>query len=229
MRVRKLARPIGFAAVVVVAVSILVAGAKEPTALRSGARAAQPKRPVAPGAAPLRVQPARGPVARSSTAMAVARPPEAAAIPVGAADLGTRSAGPSAALRASLAIRAEMAKAGAPKAAETGPAPARPPAPPAPRGNSPRQALAYGSLPPLMLASSGPEAGAQGPPPGVLWLAGVIHGSPKLAVIRRGQERFLVREGESVGGIYRVSRITADTVTLQRGRRTLVLRLGQFS
>jgi hypothetical protein len=62
-----------------------------------------------------------------------------------------------------------------------------------------------------------------------LWLAGVIHGSPKLAVIRRGQERFLVREGESVGGIYRVSRITADTVTLQRGRRTLVLRLGQFS
>jgi hypothetical protein len=204
MKVKKLARPIGFAAmVVVVAVSILVAGAKEPAPLRSGARAVRPKGPAAPEAKPRAAQPAREPMGRSSAAM-MARE----------AGLGN---GP------------ETAKAGAPKAAETFRAPAKPPAPPMPRADSPKRSLAYGSLPPLMLDSSGPEAGAQGPPPGVLWLAGVIHGSPKLAVIRRGQERFMVREGDSVGGIYRVSRITADTVTLQHGRRTLVLRLGQFS
>jgi hypothetical protein len=71
--------------------------------------------------------------------------------------------------------------------------------------------------------------GTQGPPPNVLWLSGIIQGSPKLAVIRRGEERYMVREGESVGGAYRVSKITASAVTLQRGRRTLLLRLGQFS
>jgi hypothetical protein len=60
-----------------------------------------------------------------------------------------------------------------------------------------------------------------------LWLAGVVEGDPKLAVVRRGESRYLVKEGDSVEGTYRVTKITSSTVTLQRGRRSLTLRLGR--
>lgn len=104
---------------------------------------------------------------------------------------------------------------------------AEPPTLPASRPQPTKLALSPGSLPPLMAPSPPSEARAQGPPPGVLWLSGVVQGNPKLAVIRRGEERFLVREGDTVGGVYRVSRIASGSVTLRRGRRTLVLRIGQ--
>lgn len=129
---------------------------------------------------------------------------------------GAQSAAPARPL-----VRAETAAAGPAKQDAVPPAPR-----PAP---SAKRTLSYGALPPLMVAPAGSEMGTQGPPPNVLWLSGIIQGSPKLAVIRRGEERYMVREGESVGGAYRVSKITASAVTLQRGRRTLLLRLGQFS
>jgi hypothetical protein len=88
-------------------------------------------------------------------------------------------------------------------------------------------------LPPLGVSPtagwSGPSAALRaGPPPSVLWLAGVIQGESKLAVLRRGESRYLVKEGDSVEGRYRVIKIAADRVALQRGRRTISLRLGQY-
>jgi hypothetical protein len=55
----------------------------------------------------------------------------------------------------------------------------------------------------------------------------VVEGDPKLAVVRRGESRYLVKEGDSVEGTYRVTKINSNAVTLQRGRRSLTLRLGQ--
>lgn len=87
------------------------------------------------------------------------------------------------------------------------------------------------SLPPLTLAldGTGPVGQAMnGAPPTVLWLSGVIEGSPKLAVVRRGQHRYMVREGDAIENQYRVITISSNSVTLQRGGRKQVLRLGQY-
>ena len=81
-------------------------------------------------------------------------------------------------------------------------------------------------LPPLYGADMGQEMG--GPPPGVLWLSGVIQGQPKMALLRRDENRYLVREGETIEGRYRVIGISANSVTLQRGSRKQTLRLGQY-
>lgn len=93
-----------------------------------------------------------------------------------------------------------------------------------------RRPAAPGSLPPFLPPLYGPDVKEEmtGPPPGVLWLSGVIQGKPKLAVLRRGENRYLVREGETVEDRYRVTAISADSVTLQQGSRRQTLRLGQY-
>lgn len=101
------------------------------------------------------------------------------------------------------------------------PAPARRPAAPG------AQPVSRDLLPPLTAALAGPGEPV-GPPPGVLWLSGVIQGEPKLALIRRGENRYLVREGDSLEGAYRVVQIADSTVTLERAGRRQVLRLGRY-
>ncbi|UCC68038.1 MAG: hypothetical protein JSV79_13160 [Armatimonadota bacterium] len=92
-----------------------------------------------------------------------------------------------------------------------------------------RKAVPQAYLPPFQPGLHGaPSDGPPGPPPNVLWLSGVIQGEPKLAVLRRGGNRYLVREGDAIDGGYRVARISSHTVTLQRRGRTRVLRLGQY-
>jgi len=85
-------------------------------------------------------------------------------------------------------------------------------------------------LPPFLPPLYGPETGEEmrGPPPGVLWLSGVIQGKPRLALLRRDGNRYLVREGEMIEGRYRVSAISGNSVTLERGNRKQTLRLGQY-
>jgi hypothetical protein len=60
----------------------------------------------------------------------------------------------------------------------------------------------------------------------VLWLSGVINGDPKVALLRRGDSRYLVREGGTFES-YRVVRITSNSVTVQRGGSKRTLRVGK--
>ncbi len=88
---------------------------------------------------------------------------------------------------------------------------------------------ARGPLPPL-LPFGGPQLAAGtsgGPPPNVLRLSGVVGDERKVAVLRQGESRYLVREGDTISGGYRVVRISAKSVTLQRGGRRRTLGLGQ--
>jgi type II secretory pathway component PulC len=64
------------------------------------------------------------------------------------------------------------------------------------------------------------------PPPEMLRLTGVVRGERKIAVLRRGAKRYLVKEGDTVEGSYRVARINGNSVVLKRGTRKQVLRLG---
>jgi hypothetical protein len=62
----------------------------------------------------------------------------------------------------------------------------------------------------------------------VLWLAGVIQGDPRVALLRRGKSRFLVEEGDSFEDHYRVVSISSNCVTLERGTRKQTLRVGEY-
>ncbi len=81
-------------------------------------------------------------------------------------------------------------------------------------------------LPPLSPPNFGAQPTALDPPPNVLWLSGVIQGNPKVALFRRGDNRYLVKEGGVVEG-YQVANITSNSVTIQRGSRKRTLRIGQ--
>jgi hypothetical protein len=88
---------------------------------------------------------------------------------------------------------------------------------------------ARGPLPPL-LPFGGPQLAAgtsAGSPPNVLRLSGVVGDERKVAVLRQGESRYVVREGDAISGGYRVVRISAKSVTLQRGGRKRTLGLGQ--
>lgn len=88
---------------------------------------------------------------------------------------------------------------------------------------------ARGPLPPL-LPFGGPRLAAGtsgGPPPNVLRLSGVVGDERKVAVLRQGESRYVVREGDTISGGYRVVRISAKSVTLQRGGRRRTLGLGE--
>ncbi len=104
------------------------------------------------------------------------------------------------------------------------------PAPPPSKPTSPRKPASERTLPPFQppdWSAVNTSVGASGRAPSTLWLAGVIQGDPKVALLRRGEERFLVREGETFDGVYKVARISSNSVTLQKGRRKLTLRVGE--
>jgi|GEM_PF-2575512 len=97
---------------------------------------------------------------------------------------------------------------------------------------TPSRKAASGSrtLPPLPPPEWAAPAGGEEPsvpPPGVLWLSGVIQGDPMVALLRRGENRFLVRKGDVFEG-YEVVDISSNSVMLHRGGRTTKLRLGQY-
>ncbi len=113
------------------------------------------------------------------------------------------------------------------KSAAAEPASPQVPAPaPASRIRAPR-ATSNMPLPPLSpdFAALG-SAHPSGPPPNLLWLSGVIQGDPPVALLRRGDKRYVVREGGTFEG-YRVTRIGTNTATIQRGARTQTLRVGK--
>ena len=110
------------------------------------------------------------------------------------------------------------------------PVPAQTPAAPAPRP-APARAVPAASLPPFMLPSTdggGTATRPLGPAPGVLWLSGVIQGDPTVAVLRRGENRYHVCEGDLIEGRYRVISISNNTAVLQRGSTRQTLRVGQY-
>ena len=112
------------------------------------------------------------------------------------------------------------------------PAPAPPkPAPraaPKPKAVT-RKPVPQSSLPPFQPgAYASQTAAVSGPPPNVLWLSGVIQGEPKVAVLRRGENRFYVRQGDTIDDGYTVAGISSSAVTLRRGRSTRVLRIGKY-
>ncbi len=135
---------------------------------------------------------------------------------------------------------AEESDADAEDARATGQTTGKPPAPaPAPRKPAPaaapkprasaRKAVPQSYLPPFQPGAYGTESAAQsGPPPDVLWLSGVIQGEPMVAVLRRGSNRFYVRQGDTIENGYTVVKISSNAVTLRRARSTRVLRLGQY-
>jgi hypothetical protein len=81
------------------------------------------------------------------------------------------------------------------------------------------------SLPPL--AGSGPGQLTFSKDSNALALTGIIVGPPSLAVIRRGQDHFIVAQGGELPGKVRVQAITRNSITLKDGKREYVLRLGQ--
>lgn len=60
----------------------------------------------------------------------------------------------------------------------------------------------------------------------VLALTGIILGPPTLAVLRRGEDHFIVKQGDQLPGRFRVQAITRTSVTLRDGKQEFVLRLG---
>jgi len=59
-----------------------------------------------------------------------------------------------------------------------------------------------------------------------LHVTGIVVGTPTIAVLRFGEEHYVVREGDVLNGGLRVQTIAASTVTLRDGQNTYVLRLG---
>lgn len=97
------------------------------------------------------------------------------------------------------------------------------------RAAPPRKAVPQAYLPPFQPGLyAAPTDGPSGPPSNVLWLSGVIQGDPKLAILRQGENRYLVREGDALDNGYRVVQISTNNVTLNRRGKNRVLRLGQY-
>jgi hypothetical protein len=59
-----------------------------------------------------------------------------------------------------------------------------------------------------------------------LQLTGIILGTPSTAVLRLGDDHFVVKEGDLLDSTLRVQKITKTTVTLRDGRTAYTLRLG---
>lgn len=60
-----------------------------------------------------------------------------------------------------------------------------------------------------------------------LHLAGIIHGQPTVAVIRRGEDSFIVEEGQYLEGGLRVESIAVNRIRLRDRNGTYTLRLGE--
>jgi hypothetical protein len=95
------------------------------------------------------------------------------------------------------------------------------------REAAPRYPLPPFPAPDTAPGGTGVAEASTGPAPDVLWLSGVIQGNPKLALLRRGEKRYLVKEGGTFES-YRVVKIGSNSVTIQRGSRKRTLRVGQY-
>jgi hypothetical protein len=76
-------------------------------------------------------------------------------------------------------------------------------------------------LPPLPGAGSSYRGGKDR-----LTLTGIIIGNPSTAVLRLGEDHYVVREGDVLDATLRVQKITRTAVTLREGRTTYTLRIG---
>jgi hypothetical protein len=76
------------------------------------------------------------------------------------------------------------------------------------------------TLPPLPGADSSGRGGD------TLHLTGIIQGTPSTAVLRLGENHFVVKEGDILDNSLRVQKITRTTVTLRDGRTSYTLRIG---
>jgi len=84
-------------------------------------------------------------------------------------------------------------------------------------------------LPPLpVFVGQAPPGGPVGAVPAVepLRLAGVVQGNPSVAVLRKGNQRFIVTIGDPVDSQYTVKSISDGRVVLAKGEKTLSLTLG---
>jgi len=57
-------------------------------------------------------------------------------------------------------------------------------------------------------------------------LTGVITGRTNVAIIRLGENRYIVKEGQLINGIYKVISVSQDGVQLSRDGRSVFLKLG---
>ncbi len=87
-------------------------------------------------------------------------------------------------------------------------------------GSSETPSTAVLELPPLPGASESSRGGDR------LQLTGVIMGSPSTAVLRLGEDHFVVREGDVLNSTLRIQKITRTAVTLRDGQTVYTLRLG---
>jgi hypothetical protein len=78
------------------------------------------------------------------------------------------------------------------------------------------------ALPPL-----GTTTGLATPARDSLRITGIITGSPPAAVLRVGDQHYVVREGDWINDSVRVQTIDTSTVTLRDGKRSYTLRLGR--
>jgi hypothetical protein len=84
-------------------------------------------------------------------------------------------------------------------------------------------------VPPLSLIASAIAGGAQPPlgfaaaPQEKLRVTGIIQGDPNVAILRKGERRFIVREGDPVGSQYTVTKISARRVVLSAGEHDQVI------
>jgi hypothetical protein len=74
-------------------------------------------------------------------------------------------------------------------------------------------------LPPLPGAAAGEK--------GVLHVTGILLGAPPIVVLRRGDQPYIVKQGDYVEGGLRVESIRRDSVTLRDRQGAYVLRLGE--
>jgi len=89
----------------------------------------------------------------------------------------------------------------------------------------PPSALFPPTLPPLFGPGQAPVTGVT-PGPDVLYLSGIIKGNPDIAVLRRGENRYIVHQGDLIEGRYRVMAIGPGRVTLREGKNSYTLKLG---
>jgi len=92
---------------------------------------------------------------------------------------------------------------------------------PAPTSNNTQSQDRPALLPPMPNSSSNVSRKSQ------LYLAGIIVGNPSTAVLRWGEDHYVVREGDYLDNDLRVQQIKKDSVTLRGGGSTYVLRLGR--
>jgi len=72
-----------------------------------------------------------------------------------------------------------------------------------------------------------PLPGAAGVDKGVLHVTGIVLGAPSIVVLHRGDQPYIVKQGDYVEGSLRVESVTRNSVTLRDRQGTYVLRLGE--